>query len=170
MHLVSNGQDGLSEAAGDVALIERISAVPMILRILCDSTGLGFGAIARVTGSSWTACAVLDRVGFGLKPGEQLDVMTTLCHDVHASRTSIVIEQASADPLYCGHPTPRLYGFESYLSVPIIRSNGDVFGTICALDAKPATLPGHQILPTLQLFAELIATQIEIEERLERTR
>ncbi len=156
--------------SADVALVQRISAVPMILRILCDTTGLGFGAIARVDDHSWTACAVLDRIGFGLEPGGQLDVLTTFCHEIHLSLTPILIENASHDPFYCGHPTPRLYGFESYIAVPIIRRRGGFFGTICALDPKPASLPADRMLPTLQLFAELIAAQIEVEERLELTR
>ena len=67
-------------AAADIALIERIGAVPTILRILCETTGLGFAAVARVTDDGWTACAVLDRIGFGLKPGGTLEVTTTFCH------------------------------------------------------------------------------------------
>jgi signal transduction histidine kinase len=156
--------------SADVAAVQRISAVPMILRILCDTTGLGFGAVARVDDHSWTACAVLDRIGFGLKPGDQLDVLTTFCHEIRLSQVPIVIEKASEDPVYCRHPAPRLYGFESYIAVPIIRRRGGFFGTICALDPKPASLSADRMLPTLQLFAELIAAQIEVEERLELTR
>ena len=154
------------DIATDLALIERISAVPMILRILCDTTGLGFGAVARVTETSWTACAVRDRIDFGMKPGDQLDVMTTLCHEVHTSKTPIVIENASNDPVFRNHPTPKLYGLESYIAVPIIRKNGTFLGTICAIDPKPKALFEGQILPTLQLFAELIAAQIDVEEHL----
>jgi signal transduction histidine kinase len=156
--------------AADVALVERIGAVPTILRILCDTTGLGFAAVARVTGDSWTACAVLDRIGFGLRPGEQLDVATTLCREVHSSRAPIVIDKASDDSAFCGHPTPKLYGFESYVSVPIVRRDGSFFGTVCALDPKPASLSGSRMLESLQLFAELIAAQMDLEERLDTSR
>jgi signal transduction histidine kinase len=152
--------------ADDIALISRIDAVPTILQILSDTTGLGFATITRVTGSSWTACAVLDRISFGLPVGGKLDVLTTLCREIHASGQPIVIEHASTDPLYCGHPTPKQYGFESYIAVPIARRTGEVFGTLCALDPKPAALPRDRLLPTLQLFAQLIAAQIDIEERL----
>ena len=62
----------------DVEAIGRISAVPSMLRLICEQTGMGFAAVARVDGDSWTACAVLDRINFGLKPGGQLEVHTTL--------------------------------------------------------------------------------------------
>ncbi len=141
--------------------------MPVILRIICDTTGLGFGVIARMTETSWTACAVLDRVGFGRKVGEPIDLVTTLCHKIYSTRTPIIINKASEDPVYCEHPAPKLQGFESYISVPIIRRNGDMFGTICALDPKPAALSEARVLSTLQLFAELVAAQLDVEERLD---
>jgi phosphoserine phosphatase RsbU/P len=154
----------------DIATIGRISAIPTILEIIAETTGLRFAAVARVTETSWTACAVLDRLNFGLEVGGQLELTTTLCREVHASRQPIIIERASDDAQYCGHPTPKQYGFESYIAVPIIRRNGDIFGTICALDPLPRKLSDRKTLQTVMLFAELVAAQLEIEEQLEQSR
>ncbi|KPW90787.1 hypothetical protein ALO50_00150 [Pseudomonas syringae pv. cerasicola] len=38
--------------SNDVAKISRISAVPAILQVITESTGLGFAAVARVTEST----------------------------------------------------------------------------------------------------------------------
>ncbi|MBM6580512.1 GAF domain-containing protein [Microvirga sp. BT689] len=149
-----------------VEAIGRINVVSSVLELLLDSTGLGFGAVARVTETSWTACAVLDRIGFGLPVGGTLEVATTFCSEIRASGTPIVIDQASTDAVYCTHRTPKMYGFESYIAVPIILRSGEVFGTICALDPKPAKLTDPKILKTLQLFAELIGSQLELGDTL----
>jgi two-component sensor histidine kinase len=149
-----------------VEAVGRINAVSSILELLLDSTGLGFGAVARVTETSWTACAVLDRIGFGLPVGGTLEVATTFCSEIRTSSTPIVIDQASTDAIYCTHRTPKMYGFESYIAVPIILRSGEIFGTICALDPKPAKLSNPKTLKTLQLFAELIGSQLELEESL----
>jgi hypothetical protein len=61
----------------DVTAISRLEAVHLILRVLSRSTGLRVALVARVTKDSWTACAVLDEAGFGLKPGDQLELQTT---------------------------------------------------------------------------------------------
>jgi hypothetical protein len=61
----------------DVAAVGRIGAVKTILRVLAEATGLRIALVARVTPDSWTACAVLDEAGFGLKPGDKLEVATT---------------------------------------------------------------------------------------------
>ncbi|WP_248918999.1 GAF domain-containing sensor histidine kinase [Pseudomonas entomophila] len=153
----------------DIAIIGRINAVPAILQVICETTGLRFAAVARVTENSWTACAVLDTLGFGLDVGGELDVTTTLCHEIRSTRQTIVIDKASEDEQYCRHHTPRHYRFESYISVPVLRTDGSFFGTICALDPNPTTLKGTAIQPMMESFARLLAIQIESEENAQRT-
>ena len=160
--------DSATEIARDLADIGRIDAVPTMLRVLCDTTGMGFAAVARVTDGTWTACAVQDDIAFGLKPGGQLDVHTTLCKEVRAERTPVVIEQASTDPCYRDHHTPRIYGIESYVSVPITLSDGEYFGNLCAIDPRPAKLAEPRIVATFNLFAQLIGLQLENERKRDR--
>jgi len=148
-----------------VELIGRIGAVPALLQVVSSLTGLRFAAVARVTSDSWTACAVHDGLNFGLTAGSELDVATTLCSVVRDSGRTVVINHASTDPLFCEHQTPKMYGFESYISVPIFRAGGEYFGTICALDPLPAMVNDPKILATLALFAELISSQLEAQER-----
>jgi len=83
-----HSSDDPDAIARDIAAISRIEAVPSLLQVLCDTTGMGFAAVARVTGGTWTACAVRDTVSFGLKPGGQLPLETTLCTEVRQSRNA----------------------------------------------------------------------------------
>src|SRR5450631_1894357 len=101
--------DTPNEIAHDVRAVGRLSAVPTLLRVLCDSTGMGFAAVARVTEATWTACAVIDDIEVGVRPGGQLDVHSTLCMDSRATKSPIVIECASIDPRYDAHPSPKLF-------------------------------------------------------------
>jgi signal transduction histidine kinase len=156
-------------AAADIALIGRISAVPAILQVVRELTGLRFAAVARVTEDSWTACAVLDQLNFGLQVGGELEVTTTLCHEIRQARQSVVIDKASEDPRYRDHHTPRIYQFESYISVPIFRTDGRFFGTLCALDPLPAQLKSSTSQSTMESFARMLALQIEVEENQQHT-
>lgn len=160
--------DSAAEIARDVAAIGRIDAVPQLLRVLCDTTGMGFAAVARVTAGTWTACAVQDDIAFGLQPGGQLDLSTTLCTEVRTARTPVVIDQASADPMYAQHHTPRIYGIESYVSVPIVLSNGDYFGNLCAIDPRPAKVSEPRIVSMFNLFAQLIAMHLDNDRKREQ--
>ena len=152
----------------DIAAISRIDAVPRLLRVLCESTGMGFAAVARVTDDRWIACAVEDRVSFGLLPGGELPVASTLCSTVRSSDESIFIDHASQDAVYCTHHTPRIYKIESYASVPIKLSTGEYFGNLCAIDPNPHKVREPRVTNMFELFAQLIALQLEADLRHQR--
>jgi signal transduction histidine kinase len=147
----------------DIAAVARIGAVPTILRVVSEITGLRLALVARVTRESWTACAVLDRMGFGLGVGDQLAVATTLCGRVRDTREPVIVEHASVEPDFHEHPA-KMYGMESYIAVPIFRTDGAYFGNVCALDPAPATLRDAKTLAMMKLFAELISLQLAAEE------
>src|SRR6202167_6726240 len=150
----------------DIATIGSIEAVPSILQVVCHATGMGFAAVARVTEGRWIACSVLDQIDFGLKPGGELKVETTICHEIRQSREGVVIDHVAEDNVYCGHPTPAMYGFQSYISMPIFLKDGSFFGTLCAIDPKPAKLKNDGVIGMFRLFAELIAFHLDAGRRL----
>ncbi|MEW6760286.1 MAG: ATP-binding protein [Pseudomonadota bacterium] len=150
--------------------IQAIGAVPKILETVAAMTGLRFVCIAHVTQDSWTACAVLDKLEFGLKPGDPLDVTTTLCEEVRDTRAAVIIDHVRESARYHDHHTPRIYGFQSYFSIPVFRPDGRYFGTLCGLDPEPVRLSDAVTVSTLQLFTELIAKQLESEHSLGEAR
>jgi GAF domain-containing protein len=150
----------------DVGAIARINAVPRILEVVCRATGMGFAAIARVTESRWVCCAVLDEIHLGLQAGDELKLESTICNEIRQDREAAVIEEVAKDQFYNRHPTPVIYGFQSYISVPIVRSDGTFFGTLCAIDPRPARVKRPEIIGMFKLFAELIATHLDASQQL----
>jgi signal transduction histidine kinase len=158
-----------TDFADDIAAVQSIDAVPRILEIVCRSTGMGFAAVARVTDERWVCCAVRDDIEFGLRPGGELKVETTICHEIRQSHQAVVIDHVAADEVFAGHHTPALYGFQSYISVPITLADGTIFGTLCAIDPRPARLKNPETIGTFVLFAELIASHLDAFDRLAAT-
>jgi signal transduction histidine kinase len=149
------------DIATAVAAIGRIDAVPTLLGVLCETTGMRFAVVARVTGQIWTACAVQDDIQLGVKAGGQLAFRTNLAFESEASRKPIVVEHASTDPRYRTNADPRIYQIESYISVPIFLPSGRYFGNLCALDPRPIKVAGPHILSMFKRFAALIAAELE---------
>jgi len=160
--------DGADEIARDVYAVGRIEALPTLLAVLCETTGMRFAAVARVTENTWTACAVRDEIEFGLKVGGQLAVESTLCIEAKRARSPVVIDHAALDPRYSNHHTPRTYRIESYVSVPIILATGRYFGNLCAIDPQPAAVSDAKTLSMFTRFAALIAMQLDSEMTRER--
>jgi signal transduction histidine kinase len=155
-----------NDFADDLEAVARIDVVPKILEVVCRTTGMGFAAVARVTEDRWVACAVRDEIAFGLKPGGELQVATTICDEIRENGRHVVIDHVAEDETFCRHPTPRLYGFQSYISVPIVRPDGRFFGTLCSIDPRPARLNTPETVGMFKLFAELIALHLDTQERL----
>jgi signal transduction histidine kinase len=152
--------------ADDLAAIAKIDAVPLILEVVCRVTGLGFAAVARVTEDRWIACAVRDEIAFGLQTGGELEVTTTICNEIRKSGQIVAVDHVAEDEVFRGHPTPKMYGFQSYISVPITRPDGRFFGTLCAIDPRPARLKTGQTVGMFKLFADLIGFHLDAQERL----
>ena len=145
----------------DVArTVERLRADPTIEAILdhvCKDTAMGFAAVARVTDTRWVACQVLDKIEFGLQPGDELELKTTICDDIRESGTAVFIDHVAADTDWRTHPTPALYGFQSYASVPIVLGDGRFFGTLCAIDPEPHDVSSPEVVAMMHRYAERIA-------------
>jgi signal transduction histidine kinase len=150
----------------DIEAIQRIDAVPRILEVICRTTGMGFAAIARVTDERWVCCAMRDEIAFGLTPGGELKLETTICHEIRQRNEAVVIDHVAEDEVYRNHHTPAMYGFQSYISMPIRYADGTIFGTLCAIDPRPARVDTPETIGMFRLFAELIAFQIEAIERI----
>ncbi len=153
----------------EVDAIQQIGAVPKILDVAGRMTGMGFVAIARVTSAQWVCCAVRDNISFGLKEGGELQVETTICNEIRQHGQAVVINDVETDGAFCNHPTPAMYGFRSYISAPIILGDGTIWGTLCAIDPTPRDLSRPEILGSFQLLSELIAAQLELNQRLEQS-
>lgn len=153
----------------DIELVNRIESVPTILEVVCRSTGMRFAAVARVTDQRWIACSVLDEIDFGLAPGGELKIETTICNEIRQTLEPVVIDNVAEDGDWCRHAIPAMYGFQSYISVPITLADGSFFGTLCAIDPLPVRLKTPETIGMFRLFAELIAKHLDVTQRLAMT-
>lgn len=141
--------DALSNHIADLGDDPEVRA---ILTEVCRITGMRFSAVAHVTEDRWIVCQVDDRIEFGLSPGDELEVRKTICDEIRQHGQRVAIDNVAADPDWWSHPVPVLYGFRSYVSIPIILDEGGFFGTLCAIDPEPRT---ESILPHLDRLDEL---------------
>jgi signal transduction histidine kinase len=151
----------------DIAAVSSIKAIPTILDIVCRTTGMRFAAVARVTEDRWIACSVRDDINFGLKPGSELKVETTICHEIRQSGQAVMIDHVSEDAVYAGHHTPQIYGLQSYIAMPIRLADGSFFGTLCAIDPEPHRLKTPETIQMFEMFADVIGFQLSAANRMD---
>jgi hypothetical protein len=147
---------------GEVQAVARIPHLQDLLVQVCDATGMRFAAVARVTEKRWTTCAVKDLLDFGLQPGQDLILETTICRELRPGQTT-AFGQASLHPVYATHHTPRIYGFESHISVPLTLRDGALFGSLCALDPRPVPMD-EATIARVEALAATISSQLVLDE------
>ncbi|HET7708391.1 MAG TPA: GAF domain-containing protein [Sphingomicrobium sp.] len=141
---------------------DRLRAV---LEEVCASTGMGFAAIARVTEQQWIACQVVDKIEFGLDPGQELKIRETICDEIRDSGEAVVIDDASDDIKWSRHPVPVIYGFKSYCSFPVYLDDGSFFGTLCAIDPEPRRLNDEAIIQLFTALAKKVGQVLSERQR-----
>ena len=148
------------ELATAMAALGDDRDIQSMLARVCELTGMGFAAVAYVSETRWIACQVEDRVAFGLKPGDELEIKKTICDEIRQSGLAVAIEDTGNDPDWWNHPVPVLYGFHSYLSLPIMVAD-KFFGTLCAIDDAPRDRSFSLVIDELRAIALLIAARLE---------
>lgn len=75
-----------------------------------------------------------------------------------------VAPRAQAVPVYAAAPANRLARIEAYLGVPLVRADGELFGTLCGFGGSPQpdSLTGE--LPALELHGRLLSTVLAKEQ------
>jgi GAF domain-containing protein len=125
--------------------VADIDVVPTILDVVCQTAGMGFAAVARVTEDRWIVCQALDKIEFGLVTGSELPVQTTICDEIRESGHAVVIDHVAEDNVYRHHHTPAMYGFESYISMPIVLKDRTFWCACPSCWQRPADGQGSRL-------------------------
>ena len=120
-----------------------------------------------MTADRWVACRTVDEVNFGLAEGDEIEIQSTFCQSVRETSNKVLFNDTATDDVYGNHPIAAKFGIVSYASIPIYRSDGSFFGTLCAIDTEPRNIKHPRAVAMLEMFADIIGRSLETEEQLE---
>lgn len=90
----------------------------------------------------------------------------SFCQHVVARASPLVINDATLDPLVCDNLAIRDLNVRAYLGIPLLTRDGQVLGSLCAIDSVPRSwTPREQEI--LADFAKLVEEQIALRARVE---
>lgn len=158
---------GQHDFQADIDMLSGSDLVGTILETVMLATNMRFVAVARVTADRWVACRTVDEVNFGLLGGDEIEIQSTFCQSVRQTSEKVLFSDVATDDIYGNHPIATKFGIVSYASIPIHRSDGTFFGTLCAIDTEPRDVKHPRVVAMLEMFAETIGRGLEAEERLD---
>ncbi|WP_078555916.1 sensor domain-containing diguanylate cyclase [Bacillus alkalicellulosilyticus] len=122
--------------------------------------------LGRTTEATFTVIKTTnDDVNIPIFDNKTIPLKETYCHQIYfGNAESIIINDATLHPVTENLAITKKLHIRSYIDVPIHYKNGEVFGTICAIDSKPSTFTENDI-EILERFSKLFSYVIELEKK-----
>lgn len=139
------------------------SVCQAVIEYLHRRIGFDLWLVTRVEGEQWIILQVDDHGGYGVQPGTVFRWADTFCCEMVRGNGPHIAPRTDCIKIYSDTPMSRAVKIGAYLGYPLMREDGSVFGTLCAI--HPAPQPNQIVLEQslVELLARLMATVLTAE-------
>ncbi|MGI9519337.1 MAG: sensor domain-containing diguanylate cyclase [Pirellulaceae bacterium] len=138
-----------------------------VLRFLHDRLGFGLWMVTRTERNDWIVLQAADH-HYGVKDGDVFQWMDSYCSRMVNGLGPRIAPRSGDVPAYAAAPIGQQVPIAAYIGVPLVRPNGALFGTLCAIDPEPKPQEIEREQPLIELLANLLSKVLETELVVER--
>lgn len=131
-----------------------------ILQLLHDRLGFGLWMVTRTESDNWIVLYSKDDK-YDVKNGDVFRWSDSFCSRMVKGLGPKIAPQSDKISSYVSAPIASQVKIESYIGMPLIMSNGDLFGTLCAIDDVPHSDAIQEEEYLIQTLSKLLSTIIE---------
>lgn len=135
-----------------------------ILRFLYKRFGFDLWMITRVEGKDWIVLQSEDH-GYNVKPGQVFQWADSFCSHMVKGDAPKIAPRCEDIPLYATAPIGQQVTIKSYIGQPLLKEDGSLFGTLCAIDPHPKSETITQDLAIIELLGDLLSRILQAELR-----
>lgn len=126
--------------------------------------GFDLWMVTRTKGPDWVVLHAEDH-GYQVADGDVFQWADSFCSRM-VQGDGPRIAPCSADvPAYAEAPIAQQVPIGAYIGIPLNNSDGELFGTLCAVDPKPQPESLTDELQQIELVSRLLETVLECENR-----
>ncbi|MEO8037877.1 MAG: sensor domain-containing diguanylate cyclase [Betaproteobacteria bacterium] len=143
-------------------------AAKAALAFLHQRLGFDLWMITRTEGEDWIVLQTEDH-GYDIAPGKVFRWADTLCSRMVDGHGPRVAPNVGAVAAYADAPLGHQLTIGSYVGVPLVRDDGGLFGTLCAMHPapRPDSIVDEQGL--VELLGAMLSTILQYEIRMAET-
>jgi HD domain-containing protein/GAF domain-containing protein len=165
---VTVGAESARRLTDDVVRLREVAHEPTVDRALAavrDFLGMDMAFVGEFSDDRQVYRATSgDGASFGVHEGAALPLEETYCRRIIAGRLPNVIGDVGADQRAASLSITAAADVGAFASVPIVFSDGRLYGTLCAASHRAVPSLGYRDVQFLHVFARLVADQLEREE------
>ena len=158
---------GHRAATDDLAQLQAVAQIPSLERAVQavrEFLGMDVAYVTEISGPQQLFRTVEgDGASFGVASGGVMELDQTYCKRVLDGRLPSIMPDVRGDPRAASLPITAAAEVGSFVSIPLRLSDGSVPGTLCAASHRARPDLGYRELQFLQVFARIVADQIERE-------
>ncbi len=137
-------------------------AAHAVLQFLRERLKFGLWMVTRTEGDDWIVLQAEDH-GYGVKEGSVFRWADSFCSQMVRGLGPCIAPQSAEIPAYAAAAIGRQVTIGAYVGVPLMREDGSLFGTLCAIDPTPQPVAITAELPLIQLLARLLCSILEAD-------
>ena len=138
------------------------SACAAVMHYLHRRIGFDLWMITRVEGEEWIILQVEDH-GFGVVPGSVFRWADTFCCEMVKGAGPHIAPRTDRVAVYADAAIGRDVKIGAYVGFPLLREDGSVFGTLCAVHPSPQPPAIVQESSLVELLTRLLSTILATE-------
>lgn len=126
--------------------------------------GFDLWMLTRTEGADWIVLQTEDH-GYGVDPGTVFCWADTFCSEMVQAKGPRIAPQSDLVPAYSAALIGRQIQIKAYVGQPLVRADGSLFGTLCAIHPtpQPESIIDEQAL--VELLAAMLSTILQAELR-----
>lgn len=138
------------------------AAARQTLAFLHQRFGFQLWLITRTEGDDWIVLEAEDH-GYGVKAGNVFCWADSFCSRMVAGAGPSIAPRSDDIAAFASAPISAQIDIGAYIGIPLRRTDGSLFGTLCAIDPLPQSEEIRAEQPLLELLADLLARLLNAE-------
>lgn len=143
-----------------------------VLKFLQQRFGFNLWMITRTEGDDWIVLQSEDN-GYNVKPGQVFSWADSFCSHMVQAKAPRIAPYSPSIPLYANAKINKLVNIQAYIGQPLLKEDGSLFGTLCAIDPQPKseTLLEDEALFDLlaQMLSYILQTELRETQQIRKT-
>ncbi|MGV3742037.1 MAG: sensor domain-containing diguanylate cyclase [Burkholderiaceae bacterium] len=136
--------------------------VQQVLHYLHERFGFHLWMITRTNGEEWVVLQSLDH-GYGVSPGRSFRWADSFCSEMVKGNGPRIAPDSTCVEAYAKAPLGQIVPIKAYIGVPLVLSDGKLFGTLCAIDPDRQSPGIVKEQRQIELIAELLSSVFQRE-------
>jgi len=135
-----------------------------VLAFLHRRMGFDLWMVTRTQGEDWIVLQTEDH-GYGVEPGTVFRWADSFCCEMVKGNGPRIAPRSDEVPAYAAAPIGRQVAIKAYVGLPLVRGDGSLFGTLCAIhpSPRPESIVDEQEL--VELLGAMLSTILQAELR-----